>query len=81
MILSNNFCRLFVPGFLIASPTLLLGNPMGGTISNGVATISGQGTSHLNINQTSNAAIINWQSFSIKSGQTGLCSIAPPGQR
>ncbi len=45
-------------------------NPTGGTVSAGSATISGEGSSYVTINQTSNTAIINWSTFSIGSGNT-----------
>ena len=46
----------------------LLGNPTGGQVAAGSATITNAGTT-LNINQGSDKAIINWQSFSINSGE------------
>ncbi|MCE0484857.1 MAG: filamentous hemagglutinin N-terminal domain-containing protein [Methylacidiphilales bacterium] len=44
------------------------GNPTGGQVAAGSASITNAGST-LTINQGSNAAIINWQSFSINSGE------------
>ena len=44
-------------------------NPTGGQVAGGSASISG-GAGTTTINQTSNQAIINWQTFSIGSGET-----------
>lgn len=53
-----------------ASELDVCANPLGGTVSQGQATISGQGTSVVNINQTSANAYINWQSFDVDQGET-----------
>jgi filamentous hemagglutinin family protein len=45
------------------------GNPTGGSVVAGSATIGGSGNT-VTINQSSNAAIINWQQFSIAHGET-----------
>jgi filamentous hemagglutinin family protein len=58
-------------------PALLSANPTGGTVAAGSATIAGQGTSAVVIKQASNTAIINWQSFSINSGES--TSFLQPG--
>ena len=42
--------------------------PTGGNVQSGSATISGQGTNHMIINQSTNKSIIKWDSFSIHSG-------------
>ena len=49
----------------------VLANPVGGSVvgGSGNATIAGQGTSLTTINQTANQVIINWQDFSIGSGE------------
>src|SRR5574344_669844 len=47
----------------------LYGAPSGGTVVSGTATIS-QNANTTNINQSSNKAIINWQSFNIANGET-----------
>jgi filamentous hemagglutinin family protein len=46
--------------------------PNGGTVVGGSATIQGQGTSSVTINQTSQNAIINWQTFNLFKGETAL---------
>jgi len=46
-------------------PPLMLANPTGPAVVGGDATVSGVGTSHVTINQASQRAILNWQSFSI----------------
>jgi filamentous hemagglutinin family protein len=44
--------------------------PNGATVVSGSATVQGQGTSSVVVNQTSQNAIINWQTFNIGAGQT-----------
>jgi filamentous hemagglutinin family protein len=44
-------------------------NPLGGTVVGGSATISGTGTSSVTINQSSQNAVINWNTFNIGSGE------------
>src|SRR2546430_6987761 len=41
------------------------GGPEGGTVVGGAATIQGQGGPAVIVNQTSNSAIINWNTFNI----------------
>jgi filamentous hemagglutinin family protein len=53
----------------LAGPLCLEANPTGGAVAAGSATIAGQGSSAVTINQASNTAIINWQTFSIGSGE------------
>ena len=45
-------------------------NPTGGTVAQGQATITGQGTPTVNINQTSGSALINWNTFNVGQGET-----------
>src|SRR5260221_10227145 len=45
--------------------TVALANPQGGQVVGGSAAISGEGSSQVNINQATDRAIINWNSFSI----------------
>jgi filamentous hemagglutinin family protein len=45
-------------------------DPYGGTVVGGSATILGQGTSSVTINQSSQNAIINWATFNIGRGET-----------
>ena len=54
---------------LLVSAGLTQANPTGGTIASGSASISGTGTPSVTINQFSNTAIINWNSFSIGGGE------------
>src|SRR5580692_724305 len=44
--------------------------PNGGTVVGGSATIQGQGSAAVTINQSSQNAIINWQTFNIGRGET-----------
>ena len=50
--------------------TAALANPLGGTVVGGGATISGGGTSNVIVNQHTDRAIINWQTFNIGSGDS-----------
>src|SRR5438045_1623979 len=52
-------------------------NPLGGIVVGGSAAIAGQGTPVLTINQASDRAIINWNSFSIGAGE--LTRFIQPG--
>src|SRR3984893_16254605 len=45
-------------------------NPLGGTVAGGSATIQGQGTGSVIINQSSQNAVINWTTFNIGKGET-----------
>ena len=57
--------------FLTATALLALGvarvaaGPEGGTVVGGAATISGQGSASVTINQSTQNAIINWNTFNI----------------
>jgi len=53
---------------LLGESTPVLGNPQGGNVVAGSATITGAGNTVL-INQGSHNAIINWQGFSINAGE------------
>lgn len=53
---------------LLGSVTLTFASPTGGTVTTGDATISQSGNV-TNINQTTNKASINWQSFNIASNE------------
>ena len=50
-------------------PSLVYALPIGGTVQTGSATISQVSGSRLNISQSSNKSIIDWDSFSIASGE------------
>jgi filamentous hemagglutinin family protein len=45
-------------------------NPTGGAVTQGTATINGQGSSQVTINQSSGIAYLNWQSFNVNPGET-----------
>src|SRR5437588_6839036 len=61
---------------LLTGTALLLGSlscgaePMGGTVVGGSATIQSPGNGNLTVNQTSQSAIINWNTFNIGAGET-----------
>jgi filamentous hemagglutinin family protein len=44
--------------------------PNGASVVGGSATVQGQGTANVVVNQTSNSAIINWNTFNIGAGET-----------
>jgi filamentous hemagglutinin family protein len=46
-----------------------LAGPEGGTVVGGAATISGQGSSHVIVNQSSQNAIVNWNTFNVGTGE------------
>jgi filamentous hemagglutinin family protein len=46
-----------------------LANPLGGQVVGGAASIAGQGTSSVTVTQSSQNAVINWQSFNIGAGE------------
>ncbi len=54
---------------VFAVPRFASANPTGGVVVDGAATISSAG-SVTNVAQSTNSAIINWQNFSIASGET-----------
>ncbi|HWN50183.1 MAG TPA: filamentous hemagglutinin N-terminal domain-containing protein, partial [Xanthobacteraceae bacterium] len=47
---------------------LAVANPLGGQVAGGSATIQGQGTSTVTVTQSSQNAVINWNTFNIGSG-------------
>src|SRR6267154_6353836 len=49
---------------------LAVAGPNGGTVVGGSATIQGQGTGAVTINQATQNAIINWATFNIGKGET-----------
>uniref|UniRef100_UPI0035933B0D two-partner secretion domain-containing protein n=1 Tax=Blastomonas sp. TaxID=1909299 RepID=UPI0035933B0D len=61
------FCS--VAGFAMLGITPALANPAGGKVVAGQASISGEGTDRVRIDQSSDRTIINWDSFSIGAGQ------------
>ncbi len=56
-------------GIFLSSLTGVQANPTGGSISAGTGSITGQGTNSVTINQTSDKLAVNWNSFSIGSGE------------
>ncbi|HTO52205.1 MAG TPA: filamentous hemagglutinin N-terminal domain-containing protein [Myxococcota bacterium] len=68
---SRRILSLILAGFTAGlSPAGALANPSGGVVVGGGATIAGQGTSTVTVNQTSNAAVLSWQKFNIAQGET-----------
>ena len=63
-------CLLLPAGILLLAPAGAGANPTGGNVAAGSAKIAGQGSSTVTVTQASNLAVINWQSFSINSGET-----------
>lgn len=69
-------------GIVLSSLAGVQANPTGGAITAGTGSITGQGTNHVTINQHSDKLAVNWNSFSIGSGekvqfiQPGASSIA-----
>ena len=61
---------VFLTPGLILFPVRVNANPYGQDVVAGNVNFQGLGTSQLDINNLSNRAIINWQSFSIQSGET-----------
>src|SRR6056300_617428 len=57
-----------MPGLTLL-PLGLQANPMGANVRAGLVGIQGLGTRRVDIIQSSNRAIINWQSFSIQNGE------------
>ena len=69
MYYKNRFCTVKYSVISLVVASNLYGAPKGGTVVSGNATIS-QNANTTNINQSSNKAIINWQSFNIANGET-----------
>jgi large exoprotein involved in heme utilization and adhesion len=53
-----------------AAAGFAMAGPNGGTVVGGSATIQGQGSGAVTINQATQNAIINWQTFNIGRGET-----------
>ena len=63
--------RALLPALALAlAPGPVFANPEGGTVAAGNATISGEGTSRVLVTQTSERALIDWERFSIGTGET-----------
>lgn len=63
------FVSIFIAGLGISIEESIA-NPRGAEVQSGQLSFSNPNASTLNINQTSDRAIINWNSFSIDSGET-----------
>lgn len=63
----------FVVSF-ICGATSAFANPEGGTVTAGSATINSPTANTVVVNQTTDKAIINWQSFNIQSPLTSICA-------
>jgi len=61
---------LWSTALTLALPTLAEANPQNGQVSAGSATIVQTSPQNLTVNQGSQKVVINWQSFSIGSGET-----------
>ncbi len=57
-------------GAALLSAVPAAGNPTGGSVVGGSATISGEGTGSVTINQTTDRAVLHWDDFSIDAGET-----------
>jgi filamentous hemagglutinin family protein len=55
---------------LALAPVASRANPLGGQVTAGTATIQGQGTSAVTVDQSTSRAIIDWRSFDIAPGET-----------
>src|ERR1700750_1903734 len=52
------------------APAAGVAGPDGATVVGGSATVSGAGTGSVTVNQNSNRAIVNWNTFNIGTGET-----------
>ena len=60
-----------VSAFALAlAPVAVSANPLNGQVVGGAASIAGQGTPHVVVDQTTNRAIVNWGSFNIAPNET-----------
>ncbi|GGB52149.1 MBG domain-containing protein [Blastomonas aquatica] len=71
--------RTGVAGLAFITAQTAWANPGGGNVVAGNATISGQGTDRVRIDQSSDRVIINWDNFSIGAGQA--VDFRQPGAR
>src|SRR5690349_24413362 len=60
---------LLISAALMPLATSAFAGPTGGTVVGGSATISGQGSANVSINQSTDKAIINWSLFNIGVGE------------
>jgi filamentous hemagglutinin family protein len=61
--------RTGVAGFAFVAAQTAYANPNGGQVVAGQATINGQGTGRVRIDQASDRVVINWDNFSINVGE------------
>ena len=54
----------------VLTPVGSFANPAGANVTGGAATVSGQGTGRVTINQSSDRAFIEWNSFSVAKGES-----------
>ena len=54
----------------VLNPLSSFANPTGANVTGGAATVSGQGTSRVTIDQSSDRAFIEWNSFSVAKGES-----------
>jgi len=52
--------------------------PNGATVVGGSATVQGQGTANVVVNQTSQSAVVNWNTFNIGAGETTRINMPSP---
>ena len=75
MVPASSVKRRFLPlaTLLVAAvlnPVGSFANPTGANVTGGAATVSGQGTSRVTIDQSSDRAFIEWNSFSVAKGES-----------
>ncbi len=66
----RSFLTIVLAPGLILFPVALNANPSGAAVAVGTVNFDGMGTSNLTVNQSSQTAIINWQDFSIGTGES-----------
>ena len=66
----GTLARVLAPLLAGLSPLAAAANPAGGVVHAGAATIDGQGTGVVTVNQQSTSAVLSWQSFNIEPGET-----------
>lgn len=55
--------------YLVLMPPAVLANPQGGVVHAGSATITGEGTSRVDVHQHSQGAVLSWERFDIEPGE------------
>jgi filamentous hemagglutinin family protein len=70
--MSRQWHRAFLTASVLAPLAVApaLAGPNGATVVGGSASVQGQGTANVVVNQSSQNAIINWQTFNIGAGET-----------